>query len=341
MTDEKSLAIADTGAPVMPVVSSAVMLQRYRTIVEIKDTVMQEGVHYGVIPGSEKPSLWKPGAETLCTAFHLVPEFEPLDAPSIQDVAEQLRSGDGVPFIMYRYRCTLKTQDGKYAAGSGIGSCNSWEKKYRYRSVPSYKVKGQEEEYRAKAIRVETRNGKFGAFEMFFMENEDIAEVINTLDKMAQKRALVAATLVAVGASNFFTQDIEDLPQFAQADTIDGEVVEPPADPPAPKAKPKAKAAPPEQDETPANPIPGKPDDLADIMDTKLSDLPGSDLYRVENHAHVLLDLNPHHYKNRVKARFPDVRHIRELDLTLADFIEAMKTTAEDEEEAEPEAKAA
>jgi hypothetical protein len=34
--------------------------------------------------------------------------------------------------------------------------------------------------------------------------------VVNTIQKMAQKRALVAATLLATSASEFFTQDVED-----------------------------------------------------------------------------------------------------------------------------------
>jgi hypothetical protein len=34
--------------------------------------------------------------------------------------------------------------------------------------------------------------------------------VVNTIQKMAQKRALVAATLIATSASEFFTQDVED-----------------------------------------------------------------------------------------------------------------------------------
>lgn len=37
-----------------------------------------------------------------------------------------------------------------------------------------------------------------------------MADLINTLQKMAQKRAFVGAVIIAVGASDFFTQDIED-----------------------------------------------------------------------------------------------------------------------------------
>jgi hypothetical protein len=41
--------------------------------------------------------------------------------------------------------------------------------------------------------------------------NPDIADQVNTIQKMGQKRALVAACLLAVNASEFFTQDVEDM----------------------------------------------------------------------------------------------------------------------------------
>jgi hypothetical protein len=44
------------------------------------------------------------------------------------------------------------------------------------------------------------------------VENPDIADVYNTVLKMAKKRAQVDATLTAVGASDLLTQDLEDLP---------------------------------------------------------------------------------------------------------------------------------
>ncbi len=40
--------------------------------------------------------------------------------------------------------------------------------------------------------------------------NPNVADQVNTLQKMGQKRALVAAVLVGVNASEYFTQDVED-----------------------------------------------------------------------------------------------------------------------------------
>ena len=76
---------------------------------------------------------------------------------------------------------------------------------------------------------------------------------------MAQKRAFVAAVLVATGASAYFTQDVEDFPGYA-GEIINGEVVEIEPSAPArqkpanksPKASVAAVSTPP-RDEAPNN----------------------------------------------------------------------------------------
>ena len=66
--------------------------------------------------------------------------------------------------------------------------------------------------------------------------NPDTADQVNTILKMAEKRALIAATLIAVNASDYFTQDIEDLPGFG--DVVEGVVRFVTPEPPAAKRKP-------------------------------------------------------------------------------------------------------
>jgi len=68
----------------------------------------------------------------------------------------------------------------------------------------------------ARPIEKLTRRGNSAAWEidvdatLYRIPNPDGADVVNTVQKMAQKRALVAATLIATSASEFFTQDLED-----------------------------------------------------------------------------------------------------------------------------------
>jgi hypothetical protein len=113
---------------------------------------------------------------------------------------------------------------------SADGSCNSWEKKYRYRQAervcPDCKkatiIKGKTE-YGGGWVCFTKKGGCGSRFDdgAQVIEgqqtgqtlNPDVAEQVNTILKMAQKRALIAATLIATGASDYFTQDMEDFIQ--------------------------------------------------------------------------------------------------------------------------------
>lgn len=190
----------------MPALTLDEAKYRYNALVEFTKDIMKKDKDYGVIPGTgTKPTLLKPGAEKLCALFGMSPEFELID--SVKDFEKGL--------FYFQYRCALTR--GGHTIASGIGSCNSKEKKYRYRYV--YENKATEEE-KASAVSVETKSGKYGPYKVYKIENTETFDIVNTIDKMAQKRALVAAVLIGANASEFFTQDIEDL------ETIDGDFAE-------------------------------------------------------------------------------------------------------------------
>lgn len=136
-------------------------------------------VDFGVITGTPKPSLFKPGAEKLNKVFGLGARF-------VQTDREVDRQGN---YAAYTYKCEIyHLKTGKVVAECE-GMCNSHEKKYKERAIYEWKNK---------------KKVKVGA------EPTPIADIQNTLMKMAQKRAMVGATILATGASDFFTQDMED-----------------------------------------------------------------------------------------------------------------------------------
>lgn len=75
------------------------------------------------------------------------------------------------PLFHYHYRCSLYRNGD--LVGQGDGCCNTMEQKY------------QKQKYR-------------------------VFDLVNTTCKMAQKRSLLAAVLCSCGASEFFTQDLDD-----------------------------------------------------------------------------------------------------------------------------------
>jgi hypothetical protein len=196
------------------------------------DKVLVDGVHFGTIPGTTKATLYKPGAEMLCSALALAPAFEPMK--EIEDYT--------AGFFSYRYKCVLSDILSGAHIGEGIGSCNSKESKYRWRNQNrACPVCGKEtiikgrEEFGGGWVCHKKQGGcgaKFADDDPTILgqavgkvENPDIFDQVNTIDKMAQKRALVAAILIAANASEFFTQDLEDI-------VITDAPVETPAPPP-------------------------------------------------------------------------------------------------------------
>lgn len=198
-----------------PLTSGAVVA-RVRLIQQVMKDVMKENTHYGIIPGCEKPSLWKPGAEQLLVTFRIAP-----DEPKVDD----LSSGDCV-----RYRVTRTGRSGGSLVASGVGECSSDEEKYRWRKPVCEKEYDSMPEDRRRL-----KYRKDGSTYQQVRTNP--ADVANTILKMADKRAFVAMTLLATAASDIFTQDLEDLPPEV-AESIEGaEAQKPPIKHPTPKKK--------------------------------------------------------------------------------------------------------
>lgn len=182
----------------LPALTIKEAIDRRNAVIEFTKLVMTENVDYGTIPGTNtKPTLLKPGAEKLCSLFKMAPEFELVN--SITDFEKGL--------FYFQYRCKLYQNDNMIA--SGIGSCNSMEKKYRYRHVPEFKATAQELQNVIAREEKVSRNGN--TYVMLTVKNTETYDLVNTYDKMAQKRALVAAVLIGANASELFTQDLEDI----------------------------------------------------------------------------------------------------------------------------------
>ena len=249
--EEKAIVVA---RPVAMTGDLVTMKARYQTLVQATREVLRDGVDYGVIPGTGgAKTLLKPGAEKLSTLFGLRPTFRLQDA---------LEDWDGGRFH-YRYRCILLDAAGQVFADAE-GSCNSLEKKYRWRDRPlTCPTCGQETiikgraEYGGGWLCWKKRGGCGAKFqdgdqavegqETGRIENPEPYDLVNTLQKMAQKRALVAAVLVATGASEFFTQDMEDLVDATYTDVTEEE-----------PEKPKRRATAKPKKATPSPPHPAK-----------------------------------------------------------------------------------
>lgn len=185
----------------MPMISIAGMKSRVKAVQDVMKSVMKEGTHYGIIPGTPKPSLWKPGAEILCQLFGLVAETTTrvvADDPESEwswSVTRKNRNthedyqdeGTCIGYFEVESTCTLYS--GGMVVGRASARCNNRENKYR---------------------------------------GLVLWDVRNTIDQMAAKRAHVASVRTTTGCSDIFTQDVEDLSPEALAAGIKGGGAPPP-----------------------------------------------------------------------------------------------------------------
>jgi hypothetical protein len=183
--------------------SAADVRSHVNLVQEVMKAVMQEGTHYGKIPGTPKPSLWKPGAEVLAATFRIAVSYQ----------SEDLSDAD---HMRYRVTAIGTHQTTGIVMGSGMGECSSNEEKYKWRKANSRKE--------FEATTENRRRIKYGYDRQASKEYEiqqvrtEPADVANTILKMACKRAQVAMTLNVTAASDIFTQDIEDLPEELRHD---------------------------------------------------------------------------------------------------------------------------
>jgi len=265
----------------MPVMQMAQAVQRYNAVLQFTQEIMKAGKDYGVIAGIDRPSLLKPGAEKLCSFFGLTPQFIVVKETEEWTGEEPffyywykcqlwrgqylIAEGDGScnsRESKYRYRWVNEDQipshlDKKLltARGGRISefdfSIDRSETVGKYGKPPAYwnAFKDAIEAGTATRVQKKMKDGKRPGWEIdstvYRVPNPDVADQVNTVQKMAQKRALIAATLIACNASEYYTQDMEDMEIInVTLLPVTGRVTQGAPDPPPPDSAPPPDDAP-------------------------------------------------------------------------------------------------
>lgn len=161
-------------AQLTPVHSASMSLKqvtdRVNLVHEVLKKVMKNGTHFGTVPGCGSKMVL---LKPGADVLAMTFRLVPQFAVTRNDLEDGHRE--------YDVTCSMYGPDGALL-GQGVGSASTMEKKYRYRKGDG--------------------GGK--------IENEDIADVYNTVLKIAKKRAHIDATLTVTGAADLFTQDLID-----------------------------------------------------------------------------------------------------------------------------------
>ena len=186
------------------------VLKRVRAIQQLMDAVMKKDTHFGVIPGTKKPTLYKAGSEQILSMFRL----------AVDPVIEDLSTEDE---CRIRVLCRLTDVSGRFL-GAGVGEASSSEQKYKWRKIVS-----KEEWEWFKANSPDRTRIKFFTYWQNNKRLEgkeeqirtEVPDIRNTILKMAKKRAQIDATLTVTGSSDCFDQDLDDLPPEVAAEFAD------------------------------------------------------------------------------------------------------------------------
>jgi hypothetical protein len=231
-----SLAVVPTDITSMAL-PVAEVVERTRMVVEILEKVMIQDVHYGIVPGTQKPSLWQPGAEKLALTFQLAPDLH------IDDLSQPPSPSSPNGEIRYRVIASVRHVPTDNIVGIGVGEASSREEKNAWREAIC------EEEWEAtpethRRIKYKKKWGgrprKVVGVETVQQIRTEPADIANTVLKMATKRARVDGMKSTCAASDVFAQDLEDLEALG-VDLSGGEAPQPIDEPRAKKEKEEEK----------------------------------------------------------------------------------------------------
>lgn len=217
MTEALATQASPIGTLIAPVMNVALAKERLMQLQQFVKEYLVDGEDFGTIPGTPKPTLYKPGADKLCELYGLADEYE------VTQRTEDFDKG----LFDYEVKCVLLRKPEMTLVSSGLGSCNSYETKYRWRDSKRVcpncgkdAIIKSKEEYGGGWLCFAKKGGcgtKFAGNDEAIIgqtvgrvQNEDIADIKNTILKMGKKRAKIDAVLSATRSSGLFTQDIED-----------------------------------------------------------------------------------------------------------------------------------
>ena len=173
MSEKTSLSVIDEAQPQaleLTEQSIEVTKRNIQLCEQLVTEVLEREVDYGTIPGVPQPFLWDAGAAKVMAAFNCYAEYTTvrvIDQPG------------KMAFTVYS---KLRNRKNQQIIATGIGAASTREIKHRYRWVHDPEAEG----ISRKGLKTR-QDGKFR------IPNPDTEDLLNTIAKMAAKRADVDA----------------------------------------------------------------------------------------------------------------------------------------------------
>lgn len=206
--EDRSLAVID--AEVVEIAPTQTVEQFEARLIEFREFTkrnLRPDIDFGTIPYTDKPTLLKPGAEKLLRWYGLVVDIDLLPT-SRTDITEGVIDLD--------LRGTVRHAASGRRLGTLHANANSEERKYKNARFPAWECRnwtGPKENrhrcgWKGNSEPAGMACPQCGSEKL--KRPQTIADQKNTLLKMGDKRVWVAAALLYTGASEAYTQDMED-----------------------------------------------------------------------------------------------------------------------------------
>lgn len=160
-------------------------LQKISRFQQIVQKTLKRGHDYGVIPGTDKPTLLKPGAEKILMLMGLTSEYH---------ITERIQDYDK-GFFAFTVRCELYKNGIKIT--EGVGHCNTKERKYR--NQDPYTLANTCLKMAKKRAQIDATLTVASLSEVFTQDIEDMAEFIQTEKTETMTPTDAANTVIKFG----------------------------------------------------------------------------------------------------------------------------------------------
>jgi len=211
--------MGDISTELVTIKSVEDVVTQVASIKRLMQEVMVKDLHYGIIPGTEKPTLLQPGAQKLCLTFRV--------GDRDLEMTERDLPGGHREYKFHKQFVYIPTGE---VLTEAWGTCSTMESRYRWRksyetldlvpkpywTIPKDDMVGKQNylvaQYGPGKYRTRKVEGEWRVVRLLDerKENPDIEDQYNTVMAVASKRAYVRGTIKALAASDLFTHDLED-----------------------------------------------------------------------------------------------------------------------------------
>lgn len=170
------LALVEVAPPPLKLTPQAIEITKENiTLCErLVSDVLERDIDWGLIPGVSQPNLWDSGAAKIMAAFTCYPKYA------------VLRGIEEDHLISFTMESSLVSRQTQHVLATGIGASSTRETKYKYRWVT--RDEALAEGFSPEGL--DTLKKKDGKYRI---PNPEYGELVNTVAKMAAKRADVDA----------------------------------------------------------------------------------------------------------------------------------------------------